>query len=222
MSRKKRESKKLIFKARSKPNKNCIKDVAKNKKKKTMIEKESEDIKIADDKEKAEKEEDKTVSESTNAAQVEAAGEFKKDRKIRCEEDKEVDAGMVISVKKVIKKDGLDKSEDKGEENCTAEREKKDPDVEGSKKIAESLGKEEVEKVAETVVTVETQSETKEKELEGTSKVECVIENGIETDEKRDYTGENTIKTEEPVEVVANETVADPTTTHPNPEEAQE
>ncbi|XP_047213229.1 raftlin-like isoform X2 [Girardinichthys multiradiatus] len=222
MSRKKRESKKLIFKARSKPNKNCIKDVAKNKKKNTMIEKESEDLKIADDKEKAEKEEDKTVSESTNAAQVEAAGEFKKDRKIRCEEDKEVDAGMVISVEKVIKKDGLDKSEDKGEENCSAEREKKDPDVEGSKKIAESLGKEEVEKVAETVVTVETQSDTKEKELEGTSKVECVMENGIETDEKRDYAGENTIKTEEPVEVVAKETVADPTTTHPNPEEAQE
>ncbi|XP_032414316.1 raftlin isoform X2 [Xiphophorus hellerii] len=221
VSRKKRESKKLIFKARSKSNKNCIKDVAKNKKKKTIIEKDSEDLKIADDREKVGKEEEKTVTGSTNAAQVEAAGESKKERKIRCEEDKKADAGMVISIEKVTRKDEPEKSEDKVAENCTEETESKAPDGEVSEDNGEPSGKEEVEEVNETVVTVETQSETKEKELEGTSKVESVIENGIETDEEKDDGEENEIKTGEPVEVIAKETVADPATTDPSPMEAQ-
>ncbi|XP_017165103.1 raftlin isoform X3 [Poecilia reticulata] len=218
VSRKKRESKKLIFKTRSKSNKNCIKDVAKNKKKKTIIEKDSEDLKIADDREKVGKEEN-TVTRSTNTAQVVAAGESKKERKIRCEEDKKADAGMVISIEKVTRKDGPDKSEDKVAENCTEETESKAPDGEGSEENGEPSGKEEVKEVNETVVTVETQSETKEKELEGTPKAESVIENGIETDEEK-YDGEaNEIKT---AEVIAKETVADPATTDPSPVEAQE
>ncbi|XP_023186808.1 raftlin-like isoform X2 [Xiphophorus maculatus] len=221
VSRKKRESKKLIFKARSKSNKNCIKDVAKNKKKKTIIEKDSEDLKIADDREKVGKEEEKTVTGSTNAAQVEAAGKSKKERKIRCEEDKKADAGMVISIEKVTRKDEPEKSEDKVAENCTEETESKAPDGEVSEDNGEPSGMEEVEEINETVVTVETQSETKEKELEGTSKVESVIENGIETDEEKDDGEENEIKTGEPVEVIAKETVADPATTDPSPMEAQ-
>ncbi|XP_027868432.1 raftlin isoform X2 [Xiphophorus couchianus] len=221
VSRKKRESKKLIFKARSKSNKNCIKDVAKNKKKKTIIEKDSEDLKIADDREKVGKEEEKTVTGSTNAAQVEAAGKSKKERKIRCEKDKKADAGMVISIEKVTRKDEPEKSEDKVAENCTEETESKAPDGEVSEDNGEPSGMEEVEEVNETVVTVETQSETKEKELEGTSKVESVIENGIETDEEKDDGEENEIKTGEPVEVIAKETVADPATTDPSPMEAQ-
>lgn len=219
ISRKKRESKKLIFKPRSKSNKNCIKDVAKNKKKKTIIEKESEDLKIADDREKAGKEEQKTAS--MNASQVEVVDDSNKEKKIRCEEDKKVDSGMVVSVEEVIRKDGQGKSEEKAAENCTEERENKTPDGERSEEIEEPLGKEEDEKVTETVVTVETQSETKEKELEGTSKVECVVENGIEIDEEKDE-GEEKIKTEEQVEVIAKENVADPTTTNPSPVEAQE
>ncbi|XP_043972071.1 raftlin-like isoform X3 [Gambusia affinis] len=222
VSRKKRESKKLIFKSRSKSNKNCIKDVAKNKKKMTIIEKDSEDMKIADDRENVAKEEEKTVTGSTNAAQVEAAGESKKERKIRCEEDKKADAGMVISIEKVTRKDEPEKSEDKVAENCTEETESKAPDGEGSEENGEPSGKEEVEEVNETVVTVETQSETKEKELEGTSKVESVIENGIETEEEKDDGEENEIKTGEPGEVIAKETVADPATTDPSPMEAQE
>ncbi|XP_015227397.1 PREDICTED: raftlin-like isoform X1 [Cyprinodon variegatus] len=222
MSRKKRESKKLIFKTRSKSNKNCIKDVAKNKKKNTINEKESEELKIADDKEKAGKEGDVTVGENTNAEQVEAAGESKKERKIKCEEDTKADAGMVISIEKVISKDGPDKKEDKGAEHCTGVREDRAPYGKGSEENGEPLGKEEVEKVTETVATVETQKETKEKELEGTSKVECVIENGIETDEEKDDNRENKIKTEESVEVIAKETVADPTDTNLNPVEPQE
>lgn len=212
---------KLIFKTRSKSNKNCIKDVAKNKKKKTIIEKDSEDLKIVDDREKVGKEEEKTVTGSTNAAQVEAAGESKKERKIRCEEDKKADAGMVISIEKVTRKDEPEKSEDKVAENCIEETESKAPDGEVSEDNGEPSGKEEVEEVNETVVTVETQSETKEKELEGTSKVESVIENGIETDEEKDDGEENEIKTGEPVEVIAKETVADPATTDPSPMEAQ-
>ncbi|XP_038132345.1 raftlin, partial [Cyprinodon tularosa] len=222
MSRKKRESKKLIFKTRSKSNKNCIKDLAKNKKKNTINEKESEELKIADDKEKAGKEGDVTVGENTNAEQVEAAGESKKERKIKCEEDTKADAGMVISIEKVISKDGPDKKEDKGAEHCTGVREDRAPYGKGSEENGEPLGKEEVEKVTETVATVETQKETKEKVLEGTSKVECVIENGIETDEEKDDNRENKIKTEESVEVIAKETVADPTHTNLNPVEPQE
>ncbi|XP_035991206.1 raftlin [Fundulus heteroclitus] len=222
MNRKKRESKKLIFKARSKSNKNCIKDVEKNKKKKTITEKDSEDLKIAGDKEKAGQEEDKTVSESTNAPQVEAASEAEKERKIKCEEDKKVDAGMVISVEKVISKDGPDKSEDKEAENCAEAREKTAPDGEGSEENGEPLGKEEVEEVTEAVVTVETQSETKEKELEGISKVECVIENGIGTEEEKDDIGGNKIKTEELVEANGKETVTDPSATNPSAVAAQE
>lgn len=213
---------KLIFKTRSKSNKNCIKDVAKNKKKNTINEKESEELKIADDKEKAGKEGDVTVGENTNAEQVEAVGESKKERKIKCEEDTKADAGMVISIEKVISKDGPDKKEDKGAEHCTGVREEKAPYGKGSEENGEPLGKEEVEKVTETVATVETQKETKEKELEGTSKVECVIENGIETDEEKDDNRENKIKTEESVEVIAKETVADPTDTNLNPVEPQE
>uniref|UniRef100_A0A3B5LBR4 Raftlin, lipid raft linker 1a n=1 Tax=Xiphophorus couchianus TaxID=32473 RepID=A0A3B5LBR4_9TELE len=95
------------------------------------------------------------------------------------------------------------------------------PIVSRKKRESKPSGMEEVEEVNETVVTVETQSETKEKELEGTSKVESVIENGIETDEEKDDGEENEIKTGEPVEVIAKETVADPATTDPSPMEAQ-
>lgn len=211
---------KLIFKPRSKSNKNCIKDVAKNKKKKTISEKESEDLKIADDREKAGKEEEKLVS--MNASQVDALGDSNKERKIRFEKDKKVDSGMVVSVEEVIRKDGQGKSEEKTAENCPEERENKTPDGEGSEENGEPLGKEEDEEVTETVVTVETQSETKQKEIEGTSKVECAVENGIETDEEKDDGEEKKIKTEEQLEVIAKETVADPTTTNPSPVEAQE
>ncbi|KAI9999833.1 hypothetical protein NQD34_011676 [Periophthalmus magnuspinnatus] len=48
LSRKKRDSKKLIFKTKSKSNKNCIKDSAKNKKKGKKSDKEPEEAKAAD------------------------------------------------------------------------------------------------------------------------------------------------------------------------------
>ncbi|XP_024865652.2 raftlin-like [Kryptolebias marmoratus] len=219
LNRKRKESKKLIFKPRSKSNKNCIKETTKNKKKKTTAEKDSEDPKILNDRGK--NEDDKSVAERGNEAQMEAAGEGEKEKKKRCEEDKKIDGGIEISIETVTKKDGAAESENKKAENCTEEEEKITLDGEGSKENGEPLGNEEVKEVTETVVTVETQSETKEKELE---EVQSVMENGIETEREKDEGEEDQIKTEEPaeVEVIAKETVADPQATNQSPAEAQE
>lgn len=224
---------KLIFKPRSKSNKNCIKDTAKNKKKKkTKTEKDAEDPKILDDREKVEKEEDKSREERAKATDVEAAreSETSKEREVRCEEDRKIDDGIEISIETVEKKDGGAETKDKGAENGAEEEgeEKIALDGEGSKEDGEPLENGKVQEVTEIVATVETQSETKEKEDEGVAEVEAVIENGVETDEEKDEGEESAIKrkTEEPagVEVIAKEIVADSlaTPTNQSPEEAQE
>ncbi|XP_056236870.1 raftlin-like [Seriola aureovittata] len=228
LGRKRRESKKLIFKPRGKSNKNCIKDTAKNKKKKkTKTEKDAEDPKILDDREKVEREEDKS---RVNAKDEEAARESETplERESRCEEDRNVDDGIEISIETVEEKDGGE--ETKGAENGTEEEEEeaeeKIMDGEGSKENGEPL--ENVREVAETVATVETENKTKEKEDESVAEVEAVIENGVETDKEKDEGEENAIKhkTEEPasVEVIAKEIVADSqaTLTNQSPEETQE
>ncbi|XP_022621528.1 raftlin-like isoform X3 [Seriola dumerili] len=229
LGRKRRESKKLIFKPRGKSNKNCIKDTAKNKKKKkTKTEKDAEDPKILDDKEKVEREEDKS---RVNATDVEAARESETplERESRCEEDRNVDDGIEISIETVEEKDGGE--ETKGAENGTEEEEEEAEekitmDGEGSTENGEPL--ENVREVAETVATVETENKTKEEEDESVAEVEAVIENGVETDEEKDEGEENAIKhkTEEPasVEVIAKEIVADSqaTLTNQSPEETQE
>nr|XP_046254379.1 raftlin-like isoform X2 [Scatophagus argus] len=234
LSRKRRESKKLIFKPRSKSNKNCIKDTAKNKKKKkTKTEKDAEDPKILDDREKIEKEEDKSRDERVSTTDVEAAREIEalKEREVRCEEDRKIDEGVEISIETVEEKDGGAEKEDKGAENGSEEEgeEKAAKDGEGSKENGEPFENGEVQEVTEIVATVETQSKTKEKEDEGVAEVEAVVENGIETDEEeKDKGEENAIKhkAEEPadVEVIAKETVADSqaTPTNHSPEETQE
>ncbi|XP_037640027.1 raftlin-like [Sebastes umbrosus] len=227
LGRKKRESKKLIFKPRSKSNKNCIKDTTKNKKKKkTKTEKDAEDPKILDEREKVEKEEDKSRDERVNATDVEAAreSETSKEREVRCEEDRMIDDGVEISIETVEKKDGGAETEDKAAENGREEEggEKIALDGEGSKENGEPLENGEVQEVTEIIV--ESQSETKEKEGEGVAEV--VIENGVETDEEKDEGEEIAIKrkTEEP-EVIAKEIVVDSqaTPTHQSPEkETQE
>ncbi|XP_070823565.1 raftlin isoform X1 [Chaetodon trifascialis] len=228
LGRKRRESKKLIFKARSKSNKNCIKDTAKNKKKKkTKTEKDVEDPKILDDREKVEKEEDKSRDERVNAADARES-ETLKGREVRCEEVRKIDDGIDISIETVEKKDGGAEIKDNGAENGTEEEreEKMALDEEGSKENGEPPENGEVHEVTEIIATVETQSKTKEKEEEGGAKVEAVIENGVETDEEKDEDEESAIKTEEPagVEVVAKEIVADSqaTPTNQSPEEMQE
>ncbi|XP_072249722.1 raftlin isoform X2 [Leuresthes tenuis] len=219
LGRKRRETKKLIFKPRSKSNKNGIKDTTKNKKKKTKTEKDAEDSKIQDS-EKVEKEDVKNVAETTIPAEVETASEGEKEKETRCERERELEEGIEISIESVIKKDGAAEVEDKGAENGTEEeKDEMEVDGEGSKQNDEPLENGEVKEVTETVATVETQSETKEKELEGAAEVESVIENGIETDEEKDEGEEVKSKTEE---VIAKETVADPQATNQSPEEAQE
>ncbi|XP_071325689.1 raftlin isoform X2 [Trachinotus anak] len=231
LGRKRRESKKLIFKPRGKSNKNCVKDTAKNKKKKkTKTEKDAEDPKILDDREKVEKEEDKSSDERVNATDIEAARESEtpKERESKCEEDRKIDDGIEISIETVEENDGGAETKDKGAENGTEEEENVTLDGEESKEIREPIEKREVQEVAETVATVETENKTKEQEDKGVAEVEAVIENGVETDEEKDEGEENAIKhkTEEPagVEVVAKEIVTDSQAipTNQNPEEAQE
>lgn len=225
LGRKRRESKKLIFKPRSKSNKNCIKDTTKNKKKKkTKTEKEAEDPKILDEREKVEKEEGKSRDERVNATGVEAAreSETSKEREVRCEED-----GIEISIETVEKNHGGAETEDKGAENGTEEEDKEKIalDGEGSKQNGEPLENGEVQEVTEIVATVETQSKTKEKE---DVEVEAVIENGVETDEEKEEGDKTSIKckTEEPAggEVNTKEIVADSQAapTNQSPEETQE
>lgn len=201
---------KLFFKPRSKSNKNCIKETAKSKKKKTTAEKDAEDSKILNDREK--REDAKRVAERG----TEAARGWEEERKKRCEGDKTIDGG----IEAVSKTDGGAESEAAKVENGTEEDEKITADGEGSKENGEPSGNEEVKEVNETVVTVETQSETKEKRLAG---VQSSIENGIETEREEDEGEEDQIKTEEPadVEVIVKETVADPQATNQNPTEAQ-
>ncbi|XP_071062028.1 raftlin isoform X2 [Pseudochaenichthys georgianus] len=220
LSRKRRESKKLIFKPRSKSNKNCIKETAKKKKKKkkTKTEKDAEDPKILDDKENVEKEENNSREEAVNATDVEAAreSETSKEREVRSEADKMID-GIEISIETFEKKDGGAETEDKEGQNVT-EEEKIALDGEGSNEKGEPLEKREVQEVMEIVATVETQSETKEKVDE--SVAEVVIENGVETDEEKDEGQEIVMKhkTEEPagVDVIAKEIVADSKATPTN------
>ncbi|XP_018555486.1 raftlin isoform X1 [Lates calcarifer] len=225
LGRKRRESKKLIFKPRSKSNKSCIKDTAKNKKKKkTKMEKDAEDPKILDDREKVEKEEDKSRDERANTTDVEAVRESEtlEERESRCEEDRKINDGIEISIETVKKEDGGAETKDKGAENGSEEGgEEEKITLDG-----EPLENGEIQEVVETVATVETENKTKEKEDKGVAEV--VIENGVETDEEKDEGEESAIKckTEEPagVEVIAKEIVADSqaTPTNQNPEEPKE
>ncbi|XP_035463703.1 raftlin-like isoform X1 [Scophthalmus maximus] len=227
LGRKRREAKKLIFKPRSKSNKNCIKDTAKNKrKKKTKSEKEAEDPKILDDREKFEKEEDKSREDRENA--VRESGTVK-ERESRCEEDGKIDDGVEISIETVEQKEGGTETEDKGAGSGAEGEEDVEVtlDGEGSKENGEPLENREVQEVAESVATVGAENETKEKEEKGGAEVEAVIENGVAADEEKDEGEENAIKhkTEEPgVEVIAKEIVADSqaTLTNQSPEETQE
>lgn len=197
---------KLIFKPRSKSNKNCIKDSAKNKKKKkTKTEKDADDPKT-DDREKVEKEEDQSRDERVNATDIEAAreSETSKEREARCEEDRMIDDGIEISIEK---KDGG--AEDKGAEHSTVEEGEEKMALEGvgTKETGEPLENGEVQEVTEIVATVEARRETKEKE----GVAEAVIENGVETDEEKDEEVAIKHKMEEPagVDVIAKEITAD-------------
>ncbi|KAK2903606.1 hypothetical protein Q8A67_008319 [Cirrhinus molitorella] len=99
LPRKKKESKKVIFKARNKSNKNSVKDAPKNKKKKDStptVEKEISDQKPCDGAEKSAEETNTSVNErreenQNNEADAEVQSEQKEDR----EEGNETEEGTV-------------------------------------------------------------------------------------------------------------------------------
>ncbi|KAM9852196.1 raftlin [Aulostomus maculatus] len=187
LSRKRRESKKLIFKARSKSNKNCIKDAAKSKKKKkSKFEKDSEDPKILDDREKDETEEEKMTDDRGNTTEVEAAreSETSKEREASCAEEGKIDDGIETEEKK---DEGKAETEDKVVENSTEEEKEEEKvalDREGSE--------ERVQDVTETVAIVETESETKDEKDEEVAG--AVMENGVESDDEKEESEENVVK----------------------------
>lgn len=204
----------MIFKPRSKSNKNSIKDSAKNKKKKK---KDAEDPKILDEREKAAKEDERGAGERRDATEAGAAKESEtaKEREEKNEEDGRIDGGIKIGVETVEKKDGGAETKDKGAESSR---------VEGAKERGGALENGEDLDVTETVVTVEPESKTKDEEDEGGAEVAAVLENGLETDEEKEEGKENAAKpeTEGPagVEIVTKEIVA--TAANRSPEETQE
>ncbi|XP_029928328.1 raftlin isoform X1 [Myripristis murdjan] len=221
LSRKRRESKKLIFKTRSKSNKNCIKDAAKNKKKKkktAAAERDLEDPKILDERENVEKEEAKSRDERANTTEVGEAckeGETAKESEAKSEGDGKIDDGIEIGVENDKIKDGGAEKRDQGAENGTGEdgeEEKPTQERMGSRENGEHLENGDVEEVTETVVTVETERETKDEENEGGVRVEAVLENGLDTEETKEEAGENATKPEKEdpagVEAITKEVVA--------------
>ncbi|XP_029360211.1 raftlin [Echeneis naucrates] len=221
MGRKKRESKKLIFKPRSKSNKNCIKDTAKNKKKK-KTKTDAENPKILDEREMVDKED-----ERVNTTDVEAVRGGETAGELRFDEDRKIDGGNEICIETVEKKDERAETKEKAAGNGTEGKEDEGTALDGEEPKANGEPSESRE-VQETVATVETEKKTKEKGDEGKAEAEAVIENGIETDEERDEGDESAIKhkKEEPagVDDSAKEAVADSqaTPTNESPEETQE
>lgn len=202
----------MIFKPRSKSNKNCIKDTAKNKKKKkTKTEKDSEDPKILDERE------NKSRDEMMNATNVEAAREMNE----RCEEDRKIDEGIEISVETIKKKGEGAATRDNGAESVTGDEGEERMCGEGSKDNGEPVGNGEIQE--EIFATVETQCATKEKEDQDVAEVKAVIENGIETDEEGDENMTKCTRAEPADEgAIAKEAVAEPQAADQIPDESQE
>lgn len=220
----------MIFKPRGKSAKNCVKDTAKNKKKKrAKAEKGVEDSRIVGDRERAERDENKSRDEKMNATNAEAAGDggVSKEEGERCGDDRKIDDGIEIRIETTVERkgEGGERSADKGAENGTEEEEEEEvaAEGEGSKENGEPAENGEAHGVTETVATVEAQSETKEEgEEDGVGEAAAVVENGIGTDEETDKDGEDAIKDEPEgsAKVVAKETVAE--SQNQNPDETLE
>ncbi|XP_030014649.1 raftlin isoform X2 [Sphaeramia orbicularis] len=192
LGRKRRESKKLIFKPRSKSNKNCIKDTVKNKKKKKKTEKDAEDPKIVEDRENDVRGEGRSLDERAEPMEEEAGkdNEETSERKAKSEEDGKIDDSSEIKVETVGKTD-------KAAEMKAAEEEDKSG---GPTENGEPLEIQEI-------VTVET--DTKDEEDE----VKAVVENGVKSDEDDHDDQEDQAEEPASVEVVTKEVMADPQAT---------
>ncbi|CAN9514397.1 unnamed protein product [Ophioblennius macclurei] len=123
LGRKRRESKKLIFKPRGKSNKNCIKDTAaakNNNKKKKKTSKEAEESRNHDGGEKVEKEEEKG-DERVNAA--EAAAAAKESEGEASEDDAKIEIGTEVAA---VVKEGAETKEESAENGEGKEAEKEE------------------------------------------------------------------------------------------------
>lgn len=146
---------KLIFKPRSKSNKTCNNESAKNKKKKPKKEMSEEDATIPD--------REKVIKGENERAR---AGESEED--VRAEEATgEAETGGEEDAAEHV-------PEKEGEEEVV-------PDCEASPEQTQLSGTAEE---AEISVAVEAQSETKEKEVQRGAEDDGVIENGLEVDEE--------------------------------------
>uniref|UniRef100_A0A667WXI4 Raftlin, lipid raft linker 1a n=1 Tax=Myripristis murdjan TaxID=586833 RepID=A0A667WXI4_9TELE len=173
---------------------------------------------ILDERENVEKEEAKSRDERANTTEVGEAckeGETAKESEAKSEGDGKIDDGIEIGVENDKIKDGGAEKRDQGAENGTGEdgeEEKPTQERMGSRENGEHLENGDVEEVTETVVTVETERETKDEENEGGVRVEAVLENGLDTEETKEEAGENATKPEKEdpagVEAITKEVVA--------------
>lgn len=181
LGRKRRESKKLIFKPRGKSNKSCSKDPEKgnkNKKKRSKVEKAAEDPRIDGGEKEAERDQKTSQGEKTNAADAEEAAEADGGKSEGKEEQHSDEAKMDGGVE--ISRD--DAEETAGGGGATADQEE-EKDREEEKEAA-PLAEDGEASATETVATVESQNKTKEEEEEEGGVAQMVVENGIGTDDE--------------------------------------
>uniref|UniRef100_A0A3P9M6I3 Raftlin, lipid raft linker 1a n=1 Tax=Oryzias latipes TaxID=8090 RepID=A0A3P9M6I3_ORYLA len=168
LSRKRRESKKLIFKPRSKSNKNSTKDSARNNRKRTKGEKDAEDPKSSNNTGK--QEDGKKEAETANAATAATAEADETHR-------------------------GAEKSQE--DRQTESRNEKNSLEVEKEVSTV-ALEGEELKERSETVATVEKQSETKDEEIlmENGLEGEEEEKEGEEIESRKGYSVEAELKVE--------------------------
>nr|XP_057909084.1 raftlin-like isoform X2 [Doryrhamphus excisus] len=158
LGRKRKESKKLIFKPRGKSNKNCIKDTAKNKKIKSM-DKNVDSPKIPDRRDKEDNEKTGSITRESEKPK---------------QQDEQIEDASDVHVEPVHRREDTAETEDRGaEEDTEKDKVKSELHTEKSKET-------EVLEVTETTATVQTEPKTADDKEE---EVEAVVENGVETDQ---------------------------------------
>ncbi|KAJ8354470.1 hypothetical protein SKAU_G00220370 [Synaphobranchus kaupii] len=153
LPRKKRDSKKLGFKTRSKSNKNSVKDAPKNKKKKngpSVPEKETEEQKICEDEERMCKEESENVvkknNENKESKRQSTLGNGEKEAVLE-EESKDREGGTVVEAEEKRATGTEGKTEERGDDGATTVELRDTDIVEGyeGKELVEEEGEDTVE-----------------------------------------------------------------------------
>lgn len=190
----------MIFKPRSKSNKNCNNEATKTKKKKTKKDNNEEDPTISG--------REKAGSKQANATTVEAARES--ERSLQCEQGHGEDD---LHSETAGQKDAAQEVPEQEEEEKTTVDGQASPEPVGTADTAES-----------GATTVETQSKSKHTEDRGQAEADGVIENAMEMDEEEDKDEDHGVECTggEPaaVEVCSKETTVE--SSAQSPEETQE